>query len=199
MTIVGIGHVAQVGKDAAAEALVRDLAFKRVSFADPLRDLALKADPLVTSATRTVNTLTGHGHFKWVVQGLGYEDAKNTYPEVRAFLQRLGAGARDVFGDDFWIEQALKKANGNPNVVIPDVRYENEAEAIRAMGGILIRIDRPGRVASGHVSETELADWDGWDEVFENKSTVMDLQQNVVAFVKNRMSLDNRLDFGVSS
>ena len=39
--IVGIGHVKEVGKDTAAAALVRDLGFRRDSFADDLKELGL--------------------------------------------------------------------------------------------------------------------------------------------------------------
>lgn len=187
--IVGIGHVMNVGKDVAADGLVRDLGFVKVAFADQLRELVMGMDPLVTSATRTVNTSVGHGHYKWVVQGMGYEAAKATYPEVRAVLQRAGVAARDVFGEDFWVDQAFARARRFERVVMPDVRFLNEAQAIRDAGGVLIKIDRLGRVARGHVSETELATWDGWDEVFENDRSVVELQADVVAFVKNKLQV----------
>ena len=189
---VGIGHVARVGKDTAAEALCRDLQFQRRSFADPLRDLAYETNPLVTSATRTVNTDIGHGRLQWVLNGSGgWEQAKNMYPEVRTFLQNLGSAARKTFGEDFWIERLLASAKGVDRIVIPDVRHQNEADAIRARGGILIRINRPGRVAAGHISETALVDFD-WDEEFENSTSVADLQANVVSFVKNWMQTKDR-------
>lgn len=184
--IVGIGHVARTGKDTAALALCRDLQFVRKGFADQLKELALVADPLVTSATRTVNTNIGHGHLAWVVQGLGgWEPAKDNYPEVRKFLQRLGDGGRTVFGEDFWIDQLMRSIQSEPRVVIPDVRYPNEAEAIKAAGGVVIRINRPGVVGGGHVSETALAGWTGWDEEFTNGSDIQTLQSNVVAYVRN--------------
>lgn len=184
--IVGIGHVARVGKDTAAEALCRDLGFVRRAFADPLKDLAFAANPLVTSSTRTVNTDVGHGRLQWVVQGCGgWEQAKNTYPEVRTFLQNLGVAGRKVFGDTFWVDRLFDSCKGVENVVIPDVRFRNEAEEIRARGGVLIRINRPGRVAAGHVSETDLVDFD-WDEEFDNGTSINDLQATVVSYVKNR-------------
>lgn len=183
--IVGIGHVARVGKDTAATALCRDLGFVRYGFADQLKELALAADPLVTPAVKVINTGNGHGHLAWVTAGLGgWEAAKDSYPEVRRFLQRLGLGARQVFGEDFWIDRLLEKAGTDERVVIPDVRFRNEAEAIRARGGVLIRINRPGHVAAGHVSETDLVDFD-WDEEFANDRSVAELQQDIVAYVKN--------------
>jgi hypothetical protein len=184
--IVGIGHVARVGKDTAAEALCRDLQFVRRALADPLKELAMKADPLVTSAVRAQNINVGHGRLAWVVQGLGWDGAKDSYTEVRAFLQRLGVGARETFGETFWLDQLFSwiDRTGAPRVVVPDVRFINEAEAIKAAGGVVIKVNRPGHVPSGHVSETELANWDGWDRSFNNDRWVADLQADVVNYVK---------------
>ena len=188
--IVGIGHVARVGKDIAAGALSRDLGFKRVAFADKLKELAILADPIVTGATQATNVGAGKGRLAWVVQGMGYDEAKSVYPEVRKFLQDLGAGARDVFGEDFWIEQALgpRKAKTHPSskadIVVSDVRYRNEAEEISERGGKMIRIDRPGYAPHGHISETDLAGFEGWDAVIENVGTVQDLEAKVVNLVK---------------
>lgn len=182
--IIGIGHAKRVGKDTAAEALVRDLGFVRISFADPLKALAFEADPLVTSGTRTVNTHIGHGRMQWVVQGLGgWDAAKDTYPEVRRFLEKLGAGARKVFGETFWLNMALEQAKQHENVVFSDVRYENEADAIKAAGGKVIRIDRPGFEPGGEV-DTLLVGYE-FDHVLKNTSSVADLQAEIVAYAKS--------------
>jgi hypothetical protein len=184
--IIGIGHVARVGKDTAAEALCRDLQFQRRALADPLKELALGADPLVTSMTRAMNINSGHGKLAWVVQGMGWDGAKDAYTEVRGFLQRLGVSARDVFGEDVWLNQLFGwvERNNVERLVVPDVRFLNEAEAIKAAGGHVIRINRPGQVGAGHVSETELKDWGGWAAEFANDRWVADLQADVVAWAK---------------
>lgn len=181
--IIGIGHVARVGKDVAASALSRDLGFQRRAFADKLKELALEADPIVTTQTQTTNIGAGRGRLRWVVQGMGWEEAKNAYPEVRKFLQDLGVGARKVFGEDFWVKQAVAGI-GKQDVVFSDVRFHSEAEALQALGGKLIRIDRPGRVAEGHISETALVGFEGWDAVIVNNGTVQDLEDKVVKQVK---------------
>ncbi len=186
MKIIGIGHVARVGKDSAAEALVRDLGFVRRSLADPLKELALGSDPLVTASARTVNVNVGHGRLAWIVKGLGWEGAKDTYPEVRKFLQNLGVSARQNFGDEFWIDRlwAWAMKHDVERLVVPDVRFLNEAEAIQEAGGKVIRINRPGHHATGHISETELATWTGWDQEFDNNAEVADLQRAVTAWAK---------------
>lgn len=190
--IVGLGHVAQVGKDTAAEGLVRDLRFTRVGFADSLKELALELDPIVSGSLGAQNVNVGHGKLAHAVAGLGWEEAKNVYPEVRGILQRLGVGARTVFGDDFWINQVLDGLDDTKNYVVSDVRFRNEAEAIADMGGRLIRVDRPGRAGQGHQSETELLAFEGWDAVVTNHGTVDDLQNEVIAHVKGWMSDESK-------
>lgn len=185
--VIGIGHVARVGKDTAADALCRDLGFVRRALADPLKELAMRTDPLVTSTTRTQNTNIGHGRLAWVVQGMGWEGAKDSYVEVRRFLQNLGVAARDTFGPTFWVDQLVSwiERSGHDRIVVPDVRFPNEAEAIREAGGLLVRIDRPGVRGDGHVSETALRDWDGWDHVFVNDRYPIDLQTDIVNWVRD--------------
>lgn len=187
MTIIGIGHQARVGKDVAASALTRDLGFVRVGFADKLKELALSSDPIVTSSAMTTNVGAGRGRFTWAVSGLGWDEAKALYPEVRGYLQRLGTAARDVFGPDFWIDQVFAGIGDDEDVVISDVRYRNEAERIQEEGGIVIKIHRPGVAGvhhADHASEKDLADWDGWDAVVVNNSDVQSLQAEVVRTVK---------------
>lgn len=181
--LVGIGSVARTGKDTAAQALCRDLGFTRVGFADSLKAVALICDPLVTPAARTQNVGVGHGHLAHVVHGLGWEQAKDVYPLVRTFLQSLGDACRQVFGEDFWVDQVLDSIGSDDLVVIPDVRYVNEAVKIKEAGGFLIRLNRPGFTGSGHRSETDLLDFDGFDVTLENSGTVTDLERAVVEVV----------------
>lgn len=183
--IVGIGHRARVGKDTAASALCASLGFVQRGFADPLKALALECDPIISPGQTMVNQLN-NTRLKWIIQGLGgWEKTKDTYPEARRFLQNLGVGARKVFGENFWIDQAFNELGTEP-VVFADVRFENEVEAIRSRGGVVIDIVRAVPPTVAHVSETELDGFD-FDEVFVNDQGIAELQATVVAWVKNRM------------
>tara|TARA_R110002072_G_scaffold39942_7_gene113927 strand:- start:6370 stop:7080 length:711 start_codon:yes stop_codon:yes gene_type:complete len=73
-----------------------------------------------------------------------------------------------------------------PNWIVTDVRFPNEAKAIKEKGGILIRINRPQYLDNGlvirkdeHPSETALDDYDEFDYVIENDGTVQDLIDKV--------------------
>ena len=161
-TLIGFGHRAQVGKDTAACALDLD----RHHFAKAIRDLAWHLNPYLPEVNDTIGVL---------VRKYGWESAKTQFPCVRQYLQDLGAGARTHLGDDVWITRLLATVDSarrrGRSVGIPDVRYPNEAEAIRAAGGILVRIDRDDVERLDHPTECALDDWSDWDHVIENNGT----------------------------
>lgn len=184
--LIGIGHNYQVGKDTAGTAICRDLNYRKVAFADKLREFAMKIDPLVTTSAQSVNIGIGRGRLAWAIQGLGYEEAKRTYPEVRSLLQKMGVAARELFGSDFWVEQAMRGVNASDRVVFTDVRFPNEAEAIRDAGGILIKIVRPGYSGDDHESERALDEFE-WDHVISNDGDVTDLERRVIEVVREEL------------
>lgn len=186
--LVGIIGKKRVGKDTFAAVLVEEFGFARVAFADPLKAMALTIDPPIP--------FTGTRGLSEKVDDYGWEYVKDTYSDARIFLQRLGDGVRQ-FDPEFWVRagmaEAAAKRTERPDfhdelgrgeghwlpaspVVITDVRYPNEADAIRDAGGILVRIVRPG-VDDGdtHASETALGDYDA-DVIVENDAEVTDLR-----------------------
>lgn len=83
------------------------------------------------------------------------------------------------------VTEPEKYNNGYPNWVITDVRFPNEAEAIKEHNGITIRInrglvERTGKMIQGpeHISETALDDAK-FDYVIENNGTIEELIEQV--------------------
>lgn len=66
-----------------------------------------------------------------------------------------------------------------PNWIISDVRFLNEAKAIKDRNGILIRLNRNIGLESMHESETALDNYDDWDYIIENNDTIEDLIEKV--------------------
>jgi hypothetical protein len=176
-TIIGLGFKARSGKDTVAGILEKRFGFHRLAFADPLKAAARELFGLDLSQL--------HGERKEVQDEFWGVTPRN-------LLQRLGTEAmRREFGDDFWIRAARRRIDtttqnvGRPWAwVVTDVRFRNEAEAIKAWGGVVWRVDRPGAGANGgvarHPSETELEEWDGWDAIVENAGTLDDLEKRVI-------------------
>lgn len=153
-SIVGLVGYAQSGKDTVADVLVRSFWYTRRAFADPLRQGLEALDPILPArawpprfwrARRYGEHLRRHGY-----------EATKAHPEARRLLQRLGTEAgRDVLGAEVWVDAWLKRALPCRKVVATDVRFPNEVEAIRQLGGVVVLIDRPSaRPVNGHASES---------------------------------------------
>ncbi|MDX3550993.1 hypothetical protein PV729_04270 [Streptomyces europaeiscabiei] len=162
MRNIGLIGKARAGKDTAAAHLVRTHAYTRLGFADPLKEMALRVDPIID----TVGDDYGVTEYRLseIVREDGWESAKDNYPEVRRLLQQMGQTVREI-DEDFWLGILLRKVAGaeklNVPVVVTDVRYRNEAAALRLAGFKLIRLTRPqqhGKSAAlaAHASETDL-------------------------------------------
>lgn len=148
----------QSGKTTLAEAL-HGHGYRRVSFADPLREMVgalLHWQGM--DAVEATDRLRGARKAEPCPQLAGRS--------ARYALQRLGTEwGRQLMGDSIWVEAALARAHSlmraGQSVVIDDMRFPNEAAAIRGCGGLLIRITRPGVAPppDAHASEGSLDSW----------------------------------------
>ena len=175
--IIGLTGYAQSGKDTVANVLVERYGFTRLAFADKIREYLYETNPMYDS-------IVGEPLFvRAKVDRDGWEEAKKS-PHIRRLLQTSGVAARKLFGEDFWVKQALKDIEFGGDYVIADVRFENEADAIKSTGGQIWRSKRLGvDPVNGHISETQM---DGYpvDQIFVNNTTVDDLE----VLIKTRMS-----------
>ena len=111
--------------------------------------------------------------------------AKRNSPEVRRLLQVFGTEVgRDMLGPEVWINQVFKKLDTFPadqSVAITDVRFPNEADALWARGGFLVRLNRDTSQHRGvmdHRSETESAALVA-DHTMPNHGTLDDLHRRL--------------------
>ena len=78
-------------------------------------------------------------------------------PLVRLLLQNYGTNVRRKDNENYWVDKWLNSIDIDSNVVADDVRFLNEAKAVKDSGGIVIRITRPGNISNDkHISETEM-------------------------------------------
>jgi hypothetical protein len=206
--LIGIAGKKRSGKDTAARALVAQLGFRQIAFADPLKALAAS-------------------FLGWPVEAVrddAFKEAQCLRDMTgRELLQGLGTAVRETFGADFWVERAMSAAcDGGPfhpfvstktrpgyccqydynaaseadrcyrtreqhrDVVISDVRYESEMYAIKMAGGAVIRLNRTDGAEAGdsHPSEIELPEsGDRYDAVF-NCASAEEAAARVVEWVK---------------
>jgi len=178
--IVGFAGLAGAGKNAAAEAL----SYPTFAFADALRQMLLRLDPVL------YETHEGDAvRLKEVIERVGWDKAKREAPEVRRLLQELGMAARDIspyiFVDHLSATIDLSKATGDyeRNISITDVRFPNEREMVRWWDGKIIWIERPGVENLGGPTENSITA-DDCDDFIVNDGTIKELHEKVRASVK---------------
>ena len=150
-----VGHLGS-GKTTAADYLVRNHGFKRYSFAAKLKAICKEMYP---------------------------EQFSEGAPKPREMLQFIGTDAFRRFDENVWVKYLVRQIQSErPScAVIDDCRFPNEAETLRNIGFLIIKIERSQRVAEGsgtsaeaHPSET-LIDSIRPDLIFENNGSLDDL------------------------
>lgn len=179
---IAICGLAGSGKTTVTKTLLANFeGVTRLPFAAPLKGM-------VESLGVSRDTLWGDDAAKSVkLSSLGGHTARHA-------LQTLGTQwGRDCMGDTFWVnlwlaaakkqglrlERPVRNRPGEVRlcVVADDCRFQNEADAVRSVGGIVIRVHRKGAGATGkgakaHASESNdfAADFD-----MDNNGTLVDV------------------------
>jgi hypothetical protein len=139
--IIGICGFIGSGKDTIADYLVNLHHFRRESFANSLKDAVSQVfgwdRTLLEGRTKQAREWR-EIQDDWWSKRLGIEITP------RWVLQQWGTEVcRRNFHDDIWIAALENKLrNSQDDVVISDCRFPNEIAAIRATGGLVIRVVR---------------------------------------------------------
>lgn len=180
------GTTARVGKDTVAHFLTQQHGFMAFSFADPLKRAAQIIFGLTDDEMDDCNKTKRIE--RW---GMSF----------REICQKLGTEAgRQVFGEDLWIkrwELEYRFFADKADVVVRDVRFDNEAERIRKNGGVIVHIyrDHPDTdmgAASGHASEAGVKIELG-DRILNNDGSLNDLAHKVNMLVLGLLDEEVRL------
>lgn len=126
--LIGLVGKAQAGKTTIGNYLKDKYGFVKLAFADPLKEMLIKAD-LIT-----------------------YEEAYvNKTPRSRELLQKIGTGIfRNQISKDYWVEAAKDILECNfqimgeltKNIVFDDIRFPDEAELIKRYNGVIVKVVR---------------------------------------------------------
>lgn len=161
------GKIAGVGKDTAALYLTAHHAaqFRAIAFADPIRDAMLAI-------------------FGWDRSYFEHPKKNEIDPRFnispRKAMQTLGTEwGRNLINTDLWLILAGARAapmlGAGFDVLVTDVRFDNEADWIRSEGGVIWHIDRALAAGvggeEGHKSEAGVAFKKG-DYVINNNETM---------------------------
>lgn len=177
MMLIGLAGLARSGKDTAASVLARELGLYRYAFADPIKRMLEQVfgNNFVDGDRERIEPISGVSYRK-LMQTLGTEWGRNIQPDL---WTRVAKAKWEWISEakpthDWLAGQSLGLPMNFNGMVISDVRFDNEAEWIRSVGGIIVHVDRPSAQKvglEGHASEQGLTMIHG-DMVVENLSTL---------------------------
>lgn len=174
MKLIGVSGKKRSGKDffyqiVNARFMAPKIAMRRYAFADAVKSFAAE-------------------YFGYPEKAVAEEKEKN-----RFILQGIGQMMREEVSRDFWVERTFNdikrdsetflESGINFIAVITDVRYFNEAENLRDIGGHLVRIRRDETVVDTHPSEISLDDYE-FDSYVDNYGDKREFITNIDGWVK---------------
>lgn len=165
--LIGIHGKAQSGKDTVARFIKRETGGYIYSLTTPIRQM-LKCIGVDFDDHDWIER-----HKEDVIPVIG--------KSPRQLMQTLGTEwGRDLINPNLWIMLATHELQDlGEGMIVPDVRFDNEARWVRNQGGLLIHVRRnETRQVSAHSSENGIRVAPG-DIVIENNGTLEDLQLRV--------------------
>lgn len=192
--IIGICGLIGSGKGTVSDILVEEHGFKKISFADSLKDAVAAVfswDRELLEGDTDVSRMWRETKDTWWADRLGIPDLT-----PRLILQLWGTEVcRTGFHNDIWIASLERKLRSNTNYVIPDTRFPNEVNLIKKIGGEIWCVKRGpdpkwfvqyqlGGSPPNHIHSSEW-EWarSKFNKTLENDRTLDDLKALVKSLV----------------
>lgn len=189
--IIGICGLIGCGKGTAADILVEEHNFTKLSFADKLKDGV--ATVFGWDRAMLEGDTADSREWRETQDDFWTKETKRTVTP-RLVLQEFGTDCmRNGFFDGIWVSLVKQELLENPtkNFVIPDVRFDNEASMIKKLNGKVWRVRRGADpvwfrmyqdigVEPKDVHKSEWA-WANinFDAVIDNQGTLEELKSQV--------------------
>lgn len=168
--IIGLHGPIGVGKDTVAGCMVRLHGYARIGFADALRREVARAfpgmalDDTLDRATKERPSWRIHDCADPGFRRLMRDRRPDAPWSPRDIMRLWGTEYRRCEDPQYWITRWAEAASNHGRVVVNDVRFPNEAAAIREAGGLIIGLARSGvsrRVE--HASDEPLECDEAWN------------------------------------
>lgn len=196
MLYIGLGHYRRTGKDTFANYLVsharqHNIKVKKISFAWKLKQI-----------THELYSWGGLREPEFYDTKVGEKLREVKLEALICKEHPYGLSPRDIwilFGtpavrtnvyQDTWLNYVLKTKWDANIVLIPDVRFPNEAEAIKANRGLLIKIVRPEfapmllpGIPDSQNPDRALLNYDDWDYWLGTSGSLDDLNTDAESFI----------------
>jgi hypothetical protein len=180
--LIGINGEIGCGKSTACEFLQKQYGFTEYMFAKPLKDIAviLGFEPSQVFGTQEqkleVNQFWGVSGRKFL-QIFGSEVCRDFVPTVLNM---------NFNGNTMWVRLFEKyyANNANKSIVVSDLRFEDESNAIKKLDGYVIRIERDCHKSTElHKSELQ-ADKIKPHVIIKNNGSLLSFQFNLIKVIE---------------
>jgi len=180
--IIGVVGFIGSGKNTVGEILVNEYSFIKLSFADSLKDavssIFMWPRHLLEGDTEESRLFREKVDPWWTVR-FGYDVTP------RLILQKMGTEAcRNNISQNIWISALERRVQEYDNVVITDVRFENEFLFLKKMKGKIIRINRGTHPSNEELNKMHISerDWLRFDPnyIIDNEGSLDDLRVKVL-------------------
>lgn len=171
--LIGLMGFKRSGKDTVADMLVDTFGFKKLAFADVIKERI--ADLFQCSVDSIHRLKTGSAAITMV-------DSNNkptySYFNGRRLIRELGMMLREANPNYM---KDLVAAKMTDLTVVSDVRFVDEVDWIREHGGYLLFIDREQQ-SDGHVSESDLRIFA--DKIIDNTGLLQATRNQIQKFIE---------------
>ena len=183
--IIGISGKIGSGKDTIAREIIKNFPeynFRRVSFGYNVKKI--------------VSILTGIDMRTILSRKIKTQYLEEWGMTVGEMFQVVGTDAiRDTLVNEAWIYSLYNNIKDGENIIITDVRFENEAYSILNRGGYIIRINGdPIKINKNdkrklqHQSEIELDDFQQFDIIYDNIPPIENIN-NLIIQIKLKLKI----------
>lgn len=172
--LIGVCGPARSGKGTIEKYLCSEHGFHADSFAAPIRKTMV--DLLCLDNLEHLEIVKDKPHFL-----LGGKTP-------RYAMQTMGTEwGRQMVDQNLWINTCLHRSSRFANVVLSDVRFDNEAAAVIKAKGLIIKVVRPGvEIAeSSHASERGVSD-SFVSKTFINAGSIGELESQIKAWLSTQ-------------
>lgn len=175
--IIGLGHYSRTGKTTLAEFLKLSCRRRKITaeicpFAWKLKDVAYQLYGWAgLKPPEHYETQSGAKDRDTVLPALGMTP-------VDLWVALGTTAIRQNVYDATWVDYVTKTPRQSDVLIIPDVRFPNEIDAIRSLGGIVVKVECVGIKPRDTVADQALVDFTEWDAcISAKKGDTAKLQQ----------------------
>jgi hypothetical protein len=170
-----------VGKDTSADFLVSTYGYQKYALADPMKNAVsilfhFSEDQLWGDKKDVIDPFWGVTP-REIMQFVGidmlFEELGKRFPHI--------GHAFPILSFELW-----RQNHPNAKIVISDLRMQQDLDALKKMGALIIRIERPDIVNEDkHSSESNVSRVTGFDLVLVNDGTIGDLEQKILEIMES--------------